>query len=478
MNATANSENPLLEGLSPFIPVPKMPAALFHEPLAAIPWRTVTPETREQYLEFVSAHFVPTTRAVDIAVRLQCAILSSLARRNPLAPAEQKRINQLALLNVDTAPDLLPALANPAAGAMLAASTGMGKSTLVKRSLQVIAPEQVITHSRSEACGWSKMVQIAYLTLDFPQNGTRGGLVERILAAVDQLVGTDYSARNHRLRNLDHSLVLVMKVLSIHRVGLLVLDEMQSDNFDGCQWHREFVLYLLCLLNLGVPVMLCGQPDAFIRIKRETQTLRRFSTIGNFTLNPVVPDHDEWWVRQLVPGIMRFNLCEEIEGLADIARVSLELTGGVPGFFACAWKEAQRLALRRCGRTAKLTFGDFESVSRCEAVAELMQAARANGASGVERSDDVPAIDEDPGAGRPPQTVELRTPRAADRMPSLLTKTIRKVRAEEKRMKTRAEKKATRAKELSKILGPDDVRMADQSLSLIDGLDTFIENTS
>lgn len=478
MNAISSATNPLLEGLAPFIPVTKMAAALFHEPLAAIRWHEAAPAAREQYLEWISDHFVPTTRAVDVVVRLQAAMLAGLARRNPLLPAEQKRINQLALMSVDTASELLPALANPAAGGILAAITGMGKSTLVKRGLQVIAPEQVMMRSKSECCGWSKMVQIAYLTLDFPQNGSRGGLVERILAAVDQLVGTDYSGRNRRLRNLDQSLVLVMKVLSMHRVGMLVLDEMQPDNFDGCQWHREFVLYLLCLLNLGVPVMLCGQPDAFLGIQQVRQTLRRFSTIGSFALKPASSDHDAWWTQQLIPGLLRFNLCEELASRDHVVRISRGVAGGVPGFFACVWKEAQRLALRRDGRTARLTPEDIETASRCEAVEKLMRVARASGTGAAEKNDGAPADHDESGRGQPPPHGKSPTHRAADRMPSLRAQIVQRMRTNEKREKARAQKKADRSKELSKVLPAADVRLANQSLELFDGLDKFIDSAS
>lgn len=478
MNAKIPSTNPLTEGLAPFIPVTAMAEALFHEPLAGIRWREMAPAAREQYLEFVGAHFIPTTRAIDIVVRLQAAMLASLARRNPLASAEQKRINQLALMSVDAASELLPALANPAAGGVLAAITGMGKSTLIKRGLQVIAPEQVMMRSRSESCGWSKMVQIAYLMLDFPQNGTRGGLVERILAAVDQLVGTDYSGRNRRLRNLDQSLVLVMKVLSMHRVGMVVLDEMQPDNFDGCQWHREFVLYLLCLLNLGVPVMLCGQPGAFLGIRQVDQTLRRFSTIGNFALKPASAGHDAWWTEQLIPGLLHFNLCEELASRDEIVRISRDLAGGVPGFFACVWKEAQRLALRRDGRTARLTLEDIDTASRCEAVGELMKVARASGPGTAEAIDGVPADHQESGGGQPPPHGKPTTHRAADGMQSLTAQAIRRMRTKEKREKARAQKKVDRSKELSKVLPAGDVRLANQSLDLLDGLDSFVEGAS
>lgn len=467
MNADNPSRNPLLDAFATFVPVSKMPARLFHDPLEHIPWRGMPPELREPYLELLKEHFFPTGTAVDIAVRIHGAILGSLSRRNPLDPAEQKRINQLALLGPEDARDALPALSNPATGGIIAAITGMGKSCIVDRTLRAIAPQQVILHPRSEACGWSRLIQIPYLKLDFPSNGTRGGLVERILSALDSLLGTGYSTRTQRMRNLDASLVLVMRILSIHRVGMLVLDEMQQSNFAYSQWRQEVVLFLLSLLNLGIPTMICGQPGAFIAIKQERQTLRRFSEIGNFTLEPASPNNQEWWETQLVSGIMRFNLCEEVDRPEEIIRMSRDMAAGVPGFFACIWKEAQRLALRRGGRTATLAPEDFAKASRCQAIAELMKEAARMNAEGTDDYADAGAM---AAAKRVPR-VRRKPIKGTIDVPAARKRVVHKLRVADERRQKQVARHAQRTAELEKSLSPEDVRIANRSIDLLNGLD-------
>jgi len=467
MNAHDPIQNPLLEAFAPFVSVSKMPAKLFHDPLAHVPWRSMPPELREPYLELLKEHFFPTGAAVDIAVRMHAAILGGLSRRNPLDPAEQIRINQLALLRTEDARDVLPALSNPATGGVIAAITGMGKSCLVERTLRAIATQQVIVHARSEACGWSKLMQVSYLKLDFPSNGTRGGLVQRILSQLDRILGTTYAERNGRMRNLDASLVAVMKVLSVHRVGMLVLDEMQQSNFACSPWHQEVVLFLLSLLNLGIPTMICGQPGAFIGIKQERQTLRRFSEIGNFTLEPASPTNQEWWVTQLVPGIMRFNLCEAVDRPEEITQMSRDVAAGVPGFFACVWKEAQRLALRRAGRTTTLTPEDFIKASKCQAIVELMQEAARMDAEGTGDYADAGAMAE---AKRPPR-VRRKPSKGTIDVPAGRKRVVHKLRAADLRRQKQVARHAKRTAELEKSLPPDDVRISNLSMELLDGLD-------
>ena len=468
MNTSKQPANPLLEGLTPFIPISQMPARLLHEPLAGVSWQSIAPALREQHLGLRQDHFFPTSRAVDIAVRIHAAMLSSLARREPTAPAEQKRINQLSLLNGGSEAALLPALAAPATGGIIMASTGLGKTSIVERALKVIAPEQVLLHSRSQLCGWSQCMQIAYLKFDFPPNGTRGGLLEAILAAVDRLAGTDYVARNQRLRNLDKSLVFVMKVLVMHRVGIVVPDEMQIENFEVCPWRREFVLFLLCLLNLGIPILLCGQPKAFEGIMQEPQTLRRFSTIGNFKLVRAASEDDVWWHKELVPGIMRFNLCEQVESRNEILKMSRSVAAGVPGYFAQWWEEGQRLALRRGGSAASLTLTDLARASTCEAISDVMQDARK---LEIHEAGDQGAQPDGSHRCSSIQSVGPQAKLANGAQVPASTLAVQNARRAEKRAQQRAAAKAEREKKLKGNLSGDDLRIANRSMDLLAGLD-------
>jgi len=367
--------NPLLEGLAPFIPFSRVPEALLNEPLQFVPWRTMTPELREQFLASYKQHFFPTSFGIDVVTRIQIAVRHGLDLRDPRSPAEQKRINQVLMVDLDH-PDILPSLTNPAMGGIIDGWTGSGKSSLVTRVLNVIAPDQIIRHPKSKACGWSTLMQITYLYLDFPSNGTRGGLVARILGAIDALIGTNYVERSRRLRNLDSSLIFVMQMLSMHRIGVLVIDEGQPETLDRSPWHRELVQFFLALLNLGIPVILCGQPRAFENFQRSAQVSRRFCEIGHFELRRADSDTHEWWRKEFVRGMMRFSLCEQVLDRDEIMRESRHTAAGVPGYFARQWIEAQRIALRKGGSKATLGLSDFHAGAQSPEIAKIAKAAR------------------------------------------------------------------------------------------------------
>ena len=155
--------NPILEPYSPFVPLSSLPEKLLNEPLKGAPWHQVPPESRVTLLAAQESHFFPTEEAVSIASAIQEGLRASVMRRNPLRAKEQRRINQLALLGHDIDRAMLQSLACPASGGIVSAEAGEGKTTIVRRALEVFAPDQVVVHAPSQVGGWTRFTQICYL---------------------------------------------------------------------------------------------------------------------------------------------------------------------------------------------------------------------------------------------------------------------------------------------------------------------------
>lgn len=239
----------------------------------------------------------------------------------------------------------------------------MGKTTIAHRALKLVAPSQVIHHEASQACGWHRLEQVVWLYVDHPSNGTRGALLKRILSALDEVAGTDYSAQYMRVTNIDALLTQVCKVLSLHRVALLIIDEKQERNFHDSPWSLEFVLFYLSLMNLGIAILLIGNPMAFGHLRAFSQVVRRFSTGGMHRLNPAPTQQEQWWADDFVPRMHKFSLVEEVTGIpAERAQLEFDLTAGIPGLLQLLHVEAQRSALRRAeGTGATLDLADLRS---------------------------------------------------------------------------------------------------------------------
>ena len=455
--------NPLLEALAPYVPLSELPKALQNEPLNKIRWKSLSPELREVHLREIENHYWPVAPQLEVCADIQSMLRSGLSARNPMSKAEQLRINMLAL-----APDAeglrLQSLRKRAGGAIVSAITGMGKSTLVERALAAFAPKQVVVHGQNKDCGWSTLTQVTYLIVDAPPNATRNGLFEAIIGALDRLLGTDYSSVLRRQRNIDAGLVYVAKQLSIHRVGMLVIDENQEETLVTNHWGTEFILVFLGLMNLGIPVVLMGNPLAFTDLDSGAQLTRRFASHGWHELAPAASSKEKWWRKQFVVGEMRFTLCDKSLSVDEVADVSFEFEQGNPGLFSALWAETNRTALRRGGKTAVMKVDDIAVAAKSPRFRKLAEIAKSiSDGNGSGRYRDLPVKRPTSGSGADqPMT---GAPSAQD-----IVSAIAKLSAELKRRETRQRKKGEKDQELRKTLTEDDLRLGTDAMTILASL--------
>lgn len=368
--------NPFIEALPPYLTPADIARMFGHYPLDNKPWRELSPGLREPLLEFAAHHIAPTSSILPVVIAVQALIRRSMCQFNPLLPDERRRCNMIGM-----APNMDTIRATPrlnGAGATLAAMTGMGKTTGASRSLQLVAPNQVIDHGSSTVYGWQRLRQVTWLYIDHPSNGTRGALLKRVLAALDEALGTDFSDQYARVINIDTLLTQVCKQLSLHRVALLIIDEKQQRNFQDSPWSLEFVLFYLSLMNLGISVLLIGNPLAFEHLLAFSQVVRRFSVGGMHQLNPAITEDEPWWCHDLVPRIHRFSLVEHVEVDAnERKRFEFQHTAGIPGLLQLLHVEAQRSALRRAtGNHASLTLADYQAALESPSYKEVAPLAK------------------------------------------------------------------------------------------------------
>ncbi|MFC5519867.1 AAA family ATPase [Polaromonas jejuensis] len=351
--------NPFLEALPPPITFSDLPKTLQRSAFSDLPVWDLLPAQREFLVETVDNQFVATSCVLEPASGVQILLRRALTMRNPLMAEEQIRTNRIGL--ADSKKTIRSLAGMDGAGMLLSGMTGTGKSALLKRILALIAPEQVLDFGSSKACGWFRLKQCVYLYVDHPSNGTRGALLKRILLQLDASVGTDYFEQHKRTTNLDALLVVACKLLVLHRVAMLVIDEKQQRSFNDSPWALEFVLFYLTLMNLGVSVVLAGNPLAFDHLRLLSQVMRRFSTGGIHELSPATGS-DRWWTRDFSINARKANLVEHWE-IDEIVRSELELrhSGGLPGLYMALHKEVMRQALRRGGNAATVSEKDFSA---------------------------------------------------------------------------------------------------------------------
>lgn len=367
--------NPLIEALPPFIPFNDLTRYLRYYPLDHAPdWRHIPPSHREALLEFSTQHFAPYQSILELAAGIQLLLRRALSMGNPLRADVRKRSNQVGIAG--SVNDFRYVTHVDGGGAMGDGITGIGKTNAARRALAVFVPDQVIEHAPCREAGWTRLKQCVYLYIDFPSNGTRGALLKRILMELDEKLGTDYADQYARKTNIDTLLVAVSKHLVLHRVALLVIDEKQEASFDQNPLQYEFVLFYLSLMNLGISVLLLGNPLAFTHLQTFSQVMRRFSVGGMISLEPASTQHDKWWCEGFVPRMRKFCVVERCAVDEQLrGRLEFEASAGTPGLFQRYFVETQRAALRRGTNSAEILIEDFDAARDSERYKELQRIA-------------------------------------------------------------------------------------------------------
>jgi len=464
--------NPFIEALPPPVKFTSLPAALKRAPLAGKAWQGMDAALREPLLEASSQHFVSTAALLEPASGVQILLRRALLMRNPLNADERKRMNQLGMVEAKPGLKSLPRLEG--AGMLLSGMTGTGKTALLARMLELTVPEQVIDFGKSEACGWYRLRQCVYLRVDHPSNGTRGALLKRILQELDNALGTNYFSEHKKSANLDTLVVVVCKLLSLHRVALISIDEKQQSTFGDSPWRLEFVLFYLTLMNLGISVILAGNPLAFEHLLVFSQVVRRFSVGGICGLRPASSSSESWWSRDFVPYAREFSVIDRW-AIEPERRAALEFenSGGLPGLYVPFNVEVQRSALRRGGPTAVVTEKDFAAAAKSPRFIEVKKIALSiQGSSAREINEflDVPPLPvSNTGPGGTPSSKTLpEVP--SDRVVAVVKRLLASYNASQTK-KTNA---LIQQLSVLKSLDPDDVR----ALGITEDLLSELERTT
>ena len=103
-------------------------------------------------------------------------------------------------------------------------------------------------------------MQIVWLKLDCPFDGSIKGLCFNFFQAVDDILGTDYSRiYTGNRRTVDELIPLIARVASLHCIGVLVIDEIQHLSQAKSGGSSKMLNFFVQLVNtIGVPVVLVG----------------------------------------------------------------------------------------------------------------------------------------------------------------------------------------------------------------------------
>jgi hypothetical protein len=250
--------NPLIEALRPAADDETLIGELFDMPKFSTEQRNWTTAERMQMVAQLASFMLPLPRHLNLAHGLDALMRQGYVGRIPRSAASHCIFGKLheqlqKKTTFSTCGNITAQLTSTLIGL-----SGMGKTTTVKRLLA--REHEVIYHPEYG------VYQIPYLHIETPYDGASvKGLAHSIFRKVDKLLpeagyGEQYA------RNASTGAETLMnhaaRILHMHCVGLLVIDEIQ--NLENSPKNRQSLMSLLVSASneLGVPILFIGTNKA------------------------------------------------------------------------------------------------------------------------------------------------------------------------------------------------------------------------
>lgn len=397
MDDARSLPNPFLGAVGPYRSFQEWIPLLENDPLADFP-SDASEEVQDEYLGYADDRFTVTKASLSIAMEIQTMLRAGYRQRNPYEASNRKLFYQLLEGGPKVDARGLPACFYPRAYCYIVRGiTNLGKSTAINRALDQY--DQVVIHGNNRDARWLRHTQVIYLIVKMPGDGTRKGLLLNILAALDQVLFTDYLNEHSRGSPQIEKLALkVQRLLALHSVGVLIIEEMQDKNFMKSRDASNLQLFFLGILSFGVPIVLVGNPMAFTNVGEFKQTESRFTSVDPITLWPYHNWQDPEWRSAIAPALWGYRVVSDAAPFDDkVAETLWRCSGGVPGYARKLVHDVQKNIIRGSGE--RLDVSSIEQqFEQSESFAEYRPLINAlcsfdNAQLVAAKGDDIPADD-------------------------------------------------------------------------------------
>jgi hypothetical protein len=210
--------------------------------------------------------------------------------RNPVDPAYRGNLRER-LTCFKEAQSLGSRFEPTASGFSIVGMSGVGKSTGMKRVLSLYP--QIILHNHFKDRNFT-VVQIVWLRLECPKDGSITSLCTDFFKSVDDLLGTNYSSiYGKKGRNIQELMLYMAIVAAEHYLGTIVIDEIQDLSVPKSGGATQLLNFFVRLVNtIGLPIVLIGTYKAIPVMSSEFRLARRSSGQGDLIWDRMSFDED------------------------------------------------------------------------------------------------------------------------------------------------------------------------------------------
>lgn len=321
--------NPLIEALPPILLEEEAISQLARYPDFDPVTRELPAELRFHLILNILDFFEPLPIHIDLEQRFSRIIRHSYVGRNPLQWGHWQQLDtnvQTLSRGFSTPNDL----SSTAVGFTLIGISGIGKTTAVRRILSLY--NQVILHTKYQGQPF-QLAQVVWLKLECPHDGSIRGLCLNFFTSLDTLLNTNYH-RNYTRQGratVDEMLPNMARIASIHKIGALVIDELQHLSEAKSGGPNKMLNFFVQLVNtMGVPVVPIGTYKAQYLLTKEFRQARRSTGQGDPIWDNMQED-EIWWL--FLESLWRYQYVQKPAPLTkELSHVLYDETQGITDF--------------------------------------------------------------------------------------------------------------------------------------------------
>jgi len=340
----AYQDNPLLEALPPIWSKKQVIDMLQYYPDYQTSHRQWPPELRLHLIRNVLKFFEVIPRHIDLEQRISSMLRLGYEARNPRLHGYYFDIDKKieALLSGEP---LVSNLQTSALALAVVGLSGVGKSVTLGRLLTLYP--QVIFHHNHRGNDFSH-VQLVWLKLECPSDGSTKGLCLNLFQALDELFATNYvkNYARHGRASTEEMIVGMARLASLYTIGVLVIDEIQHLSNAKSGGSEKMLSFFVELVNkIGMPVILVGTYKVMAMLNSEFRLARRSAGLGDFVWDSM--RRDKTW-NTFLESLWRYQYTQEEYRLTpQLNRTLYDVTQGITDFAVKAYMLAQARAITR-----------------------------------------------------------------------------------------------------------------------------------
>lgn len=340
--------NPLTDLLPSYRTLDEVVQVMTNHPLEGLDVAMLSFLEQDQLLVMEKMPLQPTEQSLRTGLTIYGMALGSLKLRNPTLASGRALVDRIVDAGQSTGAAFFQQPQQGSSTLLVMGGTGTSKTVTAKQACKLLG-RQVIYHRSNDAALWLATTQLVFLYVGMSHDGSRGGLLVAILLSLDEALGTKYAVEMpKKFRTIERLAGATISLMHSLYLGVLIIDEGQLRNMVISDQAELMHLFLLNLMNSGIPLVLVGNPFAFSWMANFSQDGRRLTERAPEFFHPCGAiggaPNDEW--DTVFDGISSYYvLHQSFQNREECSRILKQCSGGIPGLALSLWCSAQRQVL-------------------------------------------------------------------------------------------------------------------------------------